>query len=230
MLARRRLSTAPVVSFAERKLFDINLANMKRAMGNHQAFQGRIPETSERLEKLYAEAIDQNQSAVGDDRRGRSHLAQAAFVLASYRSVLPWLGNNSHAAIEMIRQPLGDGASKLQELLIQWRLLFSRDVLETGAAALRSMEIDWGSSWEVDHVTERSAEGQLQAATSTVKRCFYADFFKRNGTPELTYLFCAWDRAYFDSIPAKYNVRFDRPKTIADGDDVCLFKLRREVK
>lgn len=61
-----------------------------------------------------------------------------------------------------------------------------------------------------------------------IKKCFFNDFFRQHGAPELTSIFCALDLVWIDELhQPKYQVRFERPTTLAKGDDACRFQFSR---
>jgi hypothetical protein len=61
-----------------------------------------------------------------------------------------------------------------------------------------------------------------------VTRCFFNDFFRDRGAPELTSLFCVWDSIWSDALNASsYNATFDRPQTMAEGADHCRFRFTK---
>ena len=63
---------------------------------------------------------------------------------------------------------------------------------------------------------------------TNIHRCFFNDFFRANGAPEVTPLFCALDNVWAAALQnGRYGVRFDRPTTLANGDDVCRFQFSK---
>jgi hypothetical protein len=61
-----------------------------------------------------------------------------------------------------------------------------------------------------------------------IERCFFNDFFRRNDARELTSIFCALDKVWAEELAKpRYGVRFDRPTTLANGDDACRFQFRK---
>ncbi len=63
---------------------------------------------------------------------------------------------------------------------------------------------------------------------TNIARCFFNDFFRTNGAPEVTAVFCALDKVWAEALESgPYGVRFDRPTTLAEGDDACRFQFRR---
>jgi hypothetical protein len=61
-----------------------------------------------------------------------------------------------------------------------------------------------------------------------IERCFFNDFFRANHAPEVTSLFCALDKVWANALEQpRYRVRFERPTTLADGDDACRFQFSK---
>jgi hypothetical protein len=58
----------------------------------------------------------------------------------------------------------------------------------------------------------------------TVTACAFPPLCVAAGVPELAPIFCAGDAKFFGAVEP--NVMLDRPKTIADGDECCVFRLR----
>ena len=64
---------------------------------------------------------------------------------------------------------------------------------------------------------------------TNIRKCFFNDFFRANGAPELTSIFCALDKIWADALEEqRYGVRFDRPTTLAQGDDACRFQFSKK--
>ena len=63
----------------------------------------------------------------------------------------------------------------------------------------------------------------------SIRRCFFNDFFRRMGAPELTKLHCATDMIWAEELNnGPYNARFERPTKMSDGDDMCRFNFHRD--
>jgi hypothetical protein len=61
-----------------------------------------------------------------------------------------------------------------------------------------------------------------------IERCFFNAFFRANGATEVTPLFCALDKVWAEALEQpRYGVRFERPTTLARGDDVCRFQFHK---
>jgi len=61
-----------------------------------------------------------------------------------------------------------------------------------------------------------------------IERCLFHEFFRRNGALEVTPILCALDNVWADELSkARYGVRFERPTTLARGDDACRFQFTK---
>lgn len=70
-----------------------------------------------------------------------------------------------------------------------------------------------------------------QRSFTNIERCFFNDYFRANGAPEVTSVFCALDRVWADALESgPYGVRFDRPTTLAQGADACRFQFSRRTQ
>jgi predicted nucleic-acid-binding Zn-ribbon protein len=105
-------------------------------------------------------------------------------------------------------------------------LLFSRDkfafVQKNGGK--KSIEA-YGKGFKIELETDNAT-----FLTTRVKRCGFHEYFMRHGRPELTKLMCDWDNNWADALRKSKEVRFDRPTTIAAGDDSCAFQFRKVGK
>jgi len=55
-----------------------------------------------------------------------------------------------------------------------------------------------------------------------IHKCFYFEIFQKNDMPELGPIQCSYDIVMAN--PLERWIRFERKKTIADGDDRCTFR------
>jgi hypothetical protein len=61
-----------------------------------------------------------------------------------------------------------------------------------------------------------------------IERCLFNEFFRQNGAPEVTPILCALDNIWADELSKpRYGVRFERPTTLARGDDACRFQFTK---
>ncbi len=82
----------------------------------------------------------------------------------------------------------------------------------------------YGSRWT--YVQSVQDHDQFQVH---VTKCLFNDFCRAHGVPELTALFCALDGVWIEELhKGRYKTHFERPTTLAAGDDVCRFQFSRE--
>ena len=63
-----------------------------------------------------------------------------------------------------------------------------------------------------------------------IEKCFFNDFFCANGVPEMTLICCTTDSLWIDELEQpRYGIRFDRPTTLAQGDDMCRFQFTKSI-
>jgi len=64
-----------------------------------------------------------------------------------------------------------------------------------------------------------------------IKKCFFNDFFRNQGAPELTPVVCEFDNFWAEEMNSgPYNVRFKREGMLSLGDDACRFHFWRAEK
>ena len=66
------------------------------------------------------------------------------------------------------------------------------------------------------------------AAQIAKENARFAEFFHRNGAPEVTATLCALDDIWAEELRKPgYGVHFERPTTLAKGDDACRFQFTK---
>jgi len=105
-------------------------------------------------------------------------------------------------------------------------LLFSRDKFKfIQKSSGENVVEEYGSGFDIEIETDNST-----FMTTRIKKCGFHEFFVRHGRPELTRLMCEWDNNWSDVLNESKHVEFDRPTTIAAGDDSCAFQFRKIVR
>ncbi len=169
-----------------------------------------------------AEQLRQSHQDLAIDPPAEVHLLMTSYVLAGYR-ILQAHGLSPEEAYALLQQAFAGMGRRWIRLFVWLQMRWARDPLETLRQTARRRA--WSNYGATFHFSEtENAEG----FTLLVHRCFYHDFFQRNGHPELTAIFCAWDRNWADAIrPERDGVRFERPTTLAEGQDACRFVFQR---
>lgn len=174
------------------------------------------------IQKAAEEIFSSNQTAIVDSA-AQGHVLMTSYILASYRTLL------SHSLTETeAMEVISSAFSSYGEFWMKWgmklALFFSKDPMRMIKRFAESRgKATYGASFQI----ENEGDGN-STYTSSVKRCGYYDFFKRNGCPELTGIMCRWDLNWANQISKdKHGIIFERPTTIATGDEACRFSFKR---
>lgn len=70
----------------------------------------------------------------------------------------------------------------------------------------------------------------MSRAARTSRSAWFNDFFRANNANALTVVCCAMDYVWAEELAhPRYGVRFERPTTLAAGDDTCRFRFFRDA-
>ncbi len=162
------------------------------------------------------------------DAQGKEHLEFAASILASVHKLQGLLGG-----CEAARQFVGDAlvsSFKLRaaEYVVR-RLGVNLDSPQTALPTIAANFIPRGDvlfGKGFRYACERSSPSEFCAR---IDSCLFDAFFRTMNAPEMTQLLCRLDIVWADALELNCpSIRFDRPTTLAQGDDTCRF-LFREV-
>lgn len=194
-----------------------------------QTFSERAATLTQDIEDIAHSIRAANQSRVVDDP-SKYHLELTALILASYRVLRPIM-QDREAVLTLLRTVLAAPLlSQMQPYLARRFGIDPADPTKAFAAAAANFK-QRGQQLFGDAFTYEQAVQTSDQSFVDIRRCFFDDFFNANGAPELTPLFCYMDTLWADALHAgKYNVRFERPTTLAAGDDRCRFHFARVVK
>ncbi|MGF1465542.1 MAG: L-2-amino-thiazoline-4-carboxylic acid hydrolase [Sandaracinaceae bacterium] len=174
--------------------------------------------------ELSAKHIARENRHLSLDRRAVRWMGLCSFVLSAYRELLRYVGGPRRAR------------SLLEDALIT--VMRDRVTLEggLGLGPEEPIAIERVGCAFLEH--EQSMFGQGIACrcdtadedhcSFVVRKCFFNDFFRRNGAPLLTEMFCRLDALWADQLAeAHHDVHFVRPFTLAEGRDRCVFEFTR---
>jgi len=155
------------------------------------------------------------------DRQAYLILILCAYVLASFQRVKEQT-LSSDEAFEVVRKAFRKTFQIPYQLLTRIYLWVHKDPFH--ALSKYSMpEINYklfGSSMCFE---ERKNDNQFDLI---VTRCAFHAFFVKHGEPQLTRLFCEWDRNWMDVANASSRpIRVDRPSALSMGDEQCIFQF-----
>jgi hypothetical protein len=195
-------------------------------------------------ERLTAAELERWQTAQVSVQRDASRIAEENAQLAEDPAAARWIGLSSMllATYSSLRSSLGDeqrAIAVLGEALtrplreqitsyIEARFGISQDAPEEAFHHVSQSfktrgEVSFGRSFRyVDDVRDD------RRAFVNIERCLFNEFFRQNGAPEVTPILCALDNVWADELSKpRYGVRFERPTTLAKGDDACRFQFTK---
>lgn len=148
------------------------------------------------------------------------HLTAARQGLALYRALVGELGEGE-AAVDATHQVIWEAFLKTPSVLLGYLMARSRDPLAVFARGL-----DWVNArvfpspgWQRKQV---EVEGGIGFDYSG---CFYNDYMREMGAPELITIFCEMDVRQAECFPPQ--IEFVRTRTMAAGDEICDFRYYR---
>jgi hypothetical protein len=161
------------------------------------------------------------------DKPSWLHLNMAVLVLAAYKALESRVADRKlllRSLSESFRQP----AAEMVKSGMRSSLDAAEDPLKELEKSSQSM-ITWkfGETFTVSQETAKDGN----AFANVVTRCFWHEFFRSQGVPELTWVFCDWDSLWVGEISSEHHaVKFSRPTTLSAGDNNCRFQFDRVQK
>jgi len=148
------------------------------------------------------------------------HLTAARQGLALYRALAGELGEGEDA-VDAAHQVIWEAFLKTPSVLLGHLMGRSRDPFTVFARGM-----DWvnarvfpSAGWQRKQV---EVEGGIGFDYSG---CFYNDYMREMGAPELTPIFCEMDVRQAECFPAQ--IEFVRTGTMSAGGDICDFRFYR---
>lgn len=190
------------------------------------ALRGRAWDEIEVAAGARVKSLVEQNAHRASDAPTRQWLQTSSQVLAVFQELQPLAGSSEVLSIlrEALTAPFKESVS---QYLVN-RFGISGDAPEEAFARIaenfkRRGEERFGEAF----VYVQDVQDATRSFTN-IHKCFFNDFFRANGAPEVTSIFCALDNVWADALrESRYGVRFDRPTTLAQGDDVCRFQFSK---
>lgn len=170
--------------------------------------------------------LEQNEARAIDDP-SRQWLLLSSIILAAYQELRSLVGDGQ-AVLSILRNAMAAPFKERLTVYIADRFGISQDA--PGEAFNRIAENFKARGEErfgqaYTYVQEVQDDGR---SFINIQKCFFNDFFRANGMPEVTQIFCAMDNLWAKELEKPcYGVRFERPTTLAQGDDMCRFQFSK---
>lgn len=158
------------------------------------------------------------------DLPARMILRLCCLVLASYR-ILVAETNDTQTAYPIVKSTVSKLGASFGRLMFSPLLWFYSDPV------MRMSKINW-QKWNqliYGKSMEFGQENSVDRVVMIVNKCAFHQFFVEHGEPQLTQVFCAWDRLWMDVLDRSPRpIRTERPKTISTGSNCCQFHCIRD--
>lgn len=175
---------------------------------------------------LREEALVREHHGMALDAPAEQWLRTCSIVLAAYRALVPFVPGPR--LVELFLEAM---ASPFRDRIATY--LDSRFGIADGAPGEAFARISENFQARGEQRFGRAFRYSADVRDATrnfvnIERCFFNDFFRRNDARELTAIFCALDKVWAEELAKpRYGVRFDRPTTLANGDDACRFQFSK---
>jgi len=170
---------------------------------------------------------EQNEARMIDPP-SQQWLLLASMILAAYQELLPLVGDKQ-TGLSILRNAMAAPFKERLTGYIADRFGISQDAPEEAFNRIAENfktrgEERFGKAYT--YVQEVQDEGR---SFVNIQKCFFDDFFRANGMSEVTPIFCAMDNLWAEELEKpQYGVRFERPTTLARGDDTCRFQFTKK--
>lgn len=177
-----------------------------------------------------ASRIADENAQFAEDAAGLRWIALASTLFAAYRALRPVLGDEKRA-LAVLREAMTAPFQERITSYVEARFGITQDAPGEAFARVSENfkprgEVSFGRGF-------RYADDVVDARRTfvNIEKCLFHEFFRRNGAPEVTPILCALDNVWADELAKpRYGVRFERPTTLAKGDDACRFQFSRAEK
>lgn len=194
------------------------------AVASHAASSRREVADAVRAE---AERIASESAALAVDAAGHRWLALCSVLLAAYRTLLP-LAGGSPAAVSVLQSAMTAPFRARIKAFMNERFGISQDAPEDAFDRIAETFQSRGQQRFGGAFTFVTDVRDGERSFTNIERCLFNDFFRANDASELTVVCCAMDDVWAEELAhPRYRVRFERPTTLAAGDDACRFRFFR---
>jgi hypothetical protein len=189
------------------------------------AMSGTVPDAGSAATRIrgQAAALFREHELSLPDAQTKSWIATCCLVLAAYRELRGSLA--APIALRLIGRIVYRTYQRPMRFLTRAWLLLTRDPLKRlrGNWWKAQSQRVYGGGMKFDQ------EETEDSVDLIVRRCAFHEFFMKHGEPELTRVFCAWDRNWMDIVDAsERSIRTERLAAISTGSSCCRFRLTRD--
>jgi hypothetical protein len=191
------------------------------------ALHGRSWQALTSAIRAHAATLAEQNAARATDGPSQQWLALSSLLLAAYRELQPLVGD-AQEVLAILRHAMAAPIQARIATHLEERFGITQ---ETPADAFTLIAANFKRRGDERFGDAFTYVQDVQDETRSfinIERCFFNDFIRANGAPEVTPIFCAMDYLWADELEQpRYGVRFDRPTTLAQGHDACRFQFTK---
>lgn len=185
--------------------------------------------SSEMIKNIQHDVIDladQNKDLIIDDA-SKLYLAISVLILATYRNSSSMI-KDSETRIDVLQKAIEDYFKTGIRDYIKVRFDVDYNKPEEAYSKVMDNFLTRGKKYLGDAFSYGIDSKSSDKVVFRVSKCFFLNFFKRNNAQEATKIMCVLDSVWAREFnEGAYNILFDRPTLMSDGDDICRFQFRK---
>lgn len=202
------------------------LAEMRVWLGRAGPLQGLDADSFDARVRAAASRLEAECAGFKTDLASSEIVDQTAAVTATY-DVLTQAGLPGATAIAVMVDALGKWLRENEQAYCFKRLGISPNephlAFEQARANFKARGERFGSHFRYEQEVSDDDRSFVN-----ITHCLYHELGRFLGRPQVTRVFCAMDTIWADYATAKpFNLRFERPTTLATGGDKCRFQFTR---
>jgi len=178
-----------------------------------------------------ATILAEQNEARAIDAPSRQWLLLSSIILAAYQELRP-LVDNAQAVVSILRYAITVPFMEHLTSYIADRFGISQDAPEEAFTRIaENFKVRGEKRFGKAYTYVQEVQDNRRSFIN-IQNCFFNDFFRANGIPELTLIFCALDNLWTEELEKPcYGVHFECPTTLAQGADMCRFHFtKRSMK
>ena len=177
-----------------------------------------------------AARLANENAALAVDAASRRWLTLCFVLLAAYRTLRPLVGDGP-TAVAVLQSSMTAPFRAGIKAFIRDRFGISQDAPQDAFERIAETFQSRGEERFGRAFTFVSDGRDEERSFTNITTCLFNDFFRANDANELTAVCCAMDYVWAEELAhPRYAVRFERPTTLAAGDDACRFRFFRRPK
>ena len=178
------------------------------------------------IESTAASLKRKNQNLIADTISGQL-LSNTTFVLATYRVLTP-IVQEGESILAHLQEAMGSLVNENIEGYIFSRFGITQEQPEKAFERACENFKKWGEEQMGHSFIYEQEISEKSLCVVNIRKCFFNDFFRKNGSSEITPAYCAADNIWMKELnKPKYLMRVERTKTLATGKDVCDFRFSK---